>query len=174
VGGYGTALSQVFRRNFPNEQATLAFGIPLHNRTAQADYGIDQLQYRQGQLRSQKDTNQILVDVSSGVSAIRQARSRLNTARDARLLQEQLLEAERKRSSGTTTFNVIMVDQRGLIAAQLSELAAKVSFQRARIGLDQVLGLTLERNNITLEEGLKGKVERESNPATGIEQTKNR
>ena len=39
---------------------------------------------------------------------------------------------------------------------------------------EKVLGLTLERNNVTLEEGLKGKVERESNPATGIEQTKNR
>ena len=38
----------------------------------------------------------------------------------------------------------------------------------------RLLGLTLERNNVTLEEGLKGKVERESNPATGIEQTKNR
>jgi outer membrane protein len=174
VGGYGTGLGQIFRRNFPNEQATLSFGIPLHNRTAQADYGIDQLQYRQGQLRSQKDTNQILVDVSSGLAAVEQARARYNMARDARLLQEQLLEAERKRSSGTTTFNVIMTDQRGLIAAQLSELAAKVSFQRARIGLDQVLGVTLDRNNITLEEGLKGKVERESNPATGVESTKNR
>jgi hypothetical protein len=67
-----------------------------------------------------------------------------------------------------------MTDQRGLIAAQLSELAAKVAFQRAHIGLDQVLGVTLERNNITLDEGLKGKVDRESNPATGIEATKNR
>jgi outer membrane protein TolC len=173
-GGYGTSLGQIFRRNFPNEQATLSFGAPLHNRLAQADYGIDQLQYRQGQIRSQKDTNQIVVDVSSGVAAVQQARFRFNTARDARVLQEQLLEAEKKRSSGTTTFNAIMIDQRGLIAAQLSELAAKVTYQRSRIGLDQVLGLTLDRNNITLEEGLKGKVDRESNPATGIEQTKNR
>jgi outer membrane protein TolC len=172
AGGYGTALGQIFRRNFPNEQATLSFGAPIHNRTAQADYGIDQLAYRQGQLLNQKNINQILVDVSSGVAAVQQARSRLNTARDARVLQEQLLDAERKRSSGTTAFNAIMIDQRGLIAAQLSEQAARVAYQRARIGLDQVVGLTLERNNITLEEGLRGKVERESNPATGIEQSK--
>src|SRR5262249_8392352 len=137
-------------------------------------YGIDQLQYRQGQLRNQKDTNQILVDVSSGLAALRQARARYNTAPDPRTLQEQFLEVERKRSSGTTTVYLMMVDQRALIAAQLVELASKVSFQRARIGLDQVLGMTLERNNITLEEGLKGKVDRESNPATGIENTRNR
>jgi outer membrane protein TolC len=172
IGGYGSALGQVFRRNFPNEQATLSFGVPIRNRSAQADYGIDQLAYRQGQMSDQKNRNQILVDVSSGLAAVRQARSRLNTTRDARMLQEQLLEAERKRSTGATTFNAIMVDQRGLITAQLAEMNARFAYLRARIGLEQVLGLTLERNNITLDEGLKGKVDRESNPATGIEQTK--
>jgi hypothetical protein len=49
-----------------------------------------------------------------------------------------------------------------LIGAQLSEMNSLASYTRARISLDQVLGETLERNGITLEEGLNGRVERES------------
>jgi outer membrane protein TolC len=162
VGGYGNALGQIFRRNFPNEIVGLSFGIPLNNRQAQADYGIDQLQFRQDQLRGQRDQNQILVDVSSQVNALRQARSRYTTAKSTRELQEQLLEVERKRAAGLNTMNIVMTDQRALLAAQLAELNALATYERARIGLDQVLGETLEKNGITLEEGLGGKVERES------------
>jgi hypothetical protein len=36
------------------------------------------------------------------------------------------------------------------------------SYARARVSLDQTLGETLERNQITLEEGLNGRVSRES------------
>jgi len=159
-GGYGTAMGQVLRRNFPNESLGVSFFAPFGNRQAQGDYGIDQLQYRQNQLRGQRDLNQIVVDVSSQISALRQARARFITAKNTRVLNEQLLEAERKKSYGAATFNFIMVDQRALIVAQLSELNAVAAYTRAKIALDQVLGVTLETSNITLEEGLAGKVEK--------------
>jgi outer membrane protein TolC len=161
-GGYGSALGQVFHRNFPNNQAAVNFSIRLYNRQAQADYGIDQLQFRQGQLRSQKDDNQILVDISSQVNALRQASSRYATAKARRILQEQLLDAEQKRAAGIATLNILMADQRALLAAQISEMSALASYSKARISLDQVLGETLEKNHITLDEGLAGRVERES------------
>jgi outer membrane protein TolC len=160
LGGWGTAMGQVFRRNFPNTNIGVSFSAPIYNRQAQGDYGIDQLQFRQGQLRNQRDLNQIVVDVSSQMSALRQARARYITARNTRVLNEQLLEAEKKKSYGAATFNYIMADQRALIAAQLSELNAIASYTRAKISLDQVVGLTLDKNNITLEEGLAGKVDR--------------
>lgn len=165
IGSYGTALGQVFRRDFPNNIANVQFSAAIHNRQAQADYGIDQLQFRQSQVRDQKDRNQILVDVASQLSALQQARGRYETARDTRVLQEQLLAAERRRSYGPQTFTYIMADQRALITAQLSEMNAASSYVRVRIALDQVLGETLERNHITLDEGLKGKVDRASRPA---------
>jgi outer membrane protein len=173
VGGYSAGLGQVLRRNFPNNSANVGFSIPFKNRFAQADYGIDQLQYQQSQLKSQKDQNQILVDISSQMNALRQARSRYETARNTRILQEQVLDAERKKSYGTKTFDYIMVDQRALAAAQLSEMAAVAAYSRARIALDQVLGLTLERNGITLEEGLEGRVPRESRIPDVVDGSKN-
>jgi len=162
VGEYGTGLGQIFRRDFPNNSAIVYFGIPVGNRSAQADYGIDQLKYQQGQLQGQRDNNQILVDISSGVIALRQARARYEAARESRVLQEQLLAAEQQKSYGTATFNYIMIDQRALIAAQLAELAATSAYARSRVTLDQTLGQTLEKNHITLEEGLNGKVTRPS------------
>ena len=162
VGGYGKALGQIFRRDFPNESAQVVFSAPLGNRSAQADYAIDQLQYRQGQLQSQRDNNQILVDIARSVGALQQARVRYSTARDTRVLQEQLLAAEQQKSYGTATFNYIMVDQRALLAAQLSEMNAVTNYTRTRAMLDQVLGETLSKNHITLEEGLSGRVNRPS------------
>ena len=174
VGGYGSALGQIFRRNFPNNQVSVAFSVPFNNRQAQGDYGIDQLQYRQEQLRGQKDDNQILVDISSQINALRQARSRYTTAKSTRILQEQLLEAEQKRAAGLNTLNLVMGDQRALLAAQLSELNSLATYARARIGLDQVLGETLEKNGISLDEGLAGRVARESRLPDVVEQPAHR
>jgi outer membrane protein TolC len=161
VGGYGTALKQILGRDFPNENVQAGFSIPFRNRSPQADYGIDQLQFRQGQLQSQRDQNQILVDISTAVGALRQARARFDVARDTRLLQEQLLAAERQKS-GAAAFNAIMVDQRALIVARISEASAVSSVVHARVALDRVLGETLEKSHISLEDGLNGRVARES------------
>jgi outer membrane protein len=163
VGGYGTALSQVFRRNFPNTIENLSFTASLKNRQAQADYGLDQLQFVQAQLSSQKDSNAIIVDISARLSALRQSRARYSVARDTRALQEQLLAADQKKfSSGIATFNDIITDQRALVTAQISEVTAAATYARARVSLDQTLGESLERNHITLNEGLDGRVARES------------
>ena len=159
IGGYGTALQQIFRRDFPSEQGSLSLSIPLRNRQAQGDYGIDQLQYRQSQVGSQRDTNQIVVDISNQLSALRQSRAKYSAAKQTRVLQEELLAAERKKFSyGISTFNDIIIDQRALVAAQIAEVNAAIAYARARVSLDQVLGETLEKNNISLDEGLTGKL----------------
>jgi outer membrane protein TolC len=163
VGGYGTALGMVFRRNFPSYSGSVSFSGSLGNRIAQGDYGIDQLQFRQSQITGQRDTNAIVVDVSARMSALRQARARHSAAVNTRTLQEQLLAADREKfSSGIATFNDIIADQRALVAAQISEVNALAAYAHARVSLDQTLGETLERNQVSLEEGLSGRVTRES------------
>ena len=161
IGGYGTALKQIFRRDFPSEQGSLNLSIPLRNRQAQGDYGIDQLQYRQQQVATQRDTNQIVVDISNQLSALRQSRAKYSAAKQTRILQEELLASERKKFSyGISTFNDIIIDQRVLVTAQISEVNASITYARARVSLDQVLGETLEKNNISLDEGLSGNLHR--------------
>jgi outer membrane protein len=165
VGGYAHSFQQVLQHDFANYIGTATFVVPFGNRQAQADYGIEQLQHRQQEVSSQKDINTIVVDVAARVAALRQAHAHFDTARATRSLEEQLLEADQQRflSGGrNATFQTLMVDQRALVTAQISEVNAMAAYAHARTSLDQVLGETLEKNNITLEEGLNGRVERRS------------
>jgi outer membrane protein len=164
VGGYGTALSQIIRRDFPTEYVGLALqSLPIRNRQAQADYGIEQLQLQASQISGQRDNNNIAVNVSNQLIFLQQARSRFATAVNTRKLQEQVLSDDQKKFTfGTATFGTLIADQRTLVAAQISEVAALSAYARARVSLDQVLGETLEKNNISLEEGIRGQVARPS------------
>ncbi len=158
-GGIGNALGQVFRQNFPTESIGVFGQVQIYDRAAQADYGIDQLTLRQQQLISAKDMNQAQVDVTNSVVALRQARARYDAALQSTKLQQALLDAEEKKFSfGASTPYDVVVQQRDLATARASELAALVTWQSARINLDQTTGATLEANHVSLAEAQKGSV----------------
>ncbi len=159
VGGLGAAFGQVFRRDFPNQRAGAYLQASVHNRINQGDYGVDQLQLRQTEVITERSMNQIVVDLSNQVVALRQARARYAAALDTRKLQEKLLEMEqRKFSLGTSTFNNLIVVQRNLVVAETSEVAALGAYAHARVGLDQTVGETLEKNHVSIDEALRGRV----------------
>jgi outer membrane protein len=166
-GGIGTAVGEVLRRNFPTNRVAAFFQAPLRNDQAQADYAIDQLQLRQSQIQLSKDFNQVAVDVSNYSVAMRQARGRYRAAVQTRTLQQQLLDAEQKKLAGgaSTPFNVVQ-QQRDLIVAQTAEIAALVDYSNARVALDQTLGVTLEKNHVSLDEARSGSVARRSSGVT--------
>ena len=163
VGGTGTALGEIFRRNFPTNRIGAFYQAPLENRQALADQAIDQLQLRVSQLNTRKDRNQVEVDVRNYVVALQQARSRYEAAVQNRQLQEQLLDAEQRRFrlGASIPYNVTL-QQRDLITAQSAEVAALDSYSSARIALDQTLGTTLEVNHVSIGEARSGRVERKS------------
>ena len=79
-------------------------------------------------MSGQRDNNQIVVDISNQMSAVRQARARYSAAANTRALQEQLLEADQKRfASGSATLADLVTDQRNLATAQLSVITAMAS-----------------------------------------------
>ena len=157
VGGLGTALGQVFRRNFPSQSIGAFVQAPIHNRQAQADLAIDQLQLRQTELSVQKDAKQAQVDVLNAVVSLQQARARYESAVMNRTLAEQLLKAEqRKFSLGASTPYEVIQQQRDLTTAQSNEVATLVAHSNARIRLDQTLGTILETNHISVADVVKG------------------
>lgn len=159
VGGIGTALGQVFRRNFPTERIGVFGQVPIGNGQALADQTIDQLTLRQSELASKKRESQVEVDVQNQWIALRQARASHAAAVKNRQLQEALLAAEQKKYElGASIPSNIVQIQRDLAAAQSSELAALATYTRARNGLDKTLGRTLEANHITLDEALSGQL----------------
>jgi outer membrane protein len=162
-GGLGNALGQIFDHDYTTRSAALIFQPYIHNRGAQADYAVDQLQLRQGDLVERKNRNDMVVAISNDMIALRQARSRYTNAVISRTLQQDLLEKEQQKFSlGSSTIDLIIAAERTLSAAQYVEISALANYSRARVALDQVLGTTLDTNHVSIEESLKGKLSVES------------
>jgi outer membrane protein len=157
VGGLGNALGQVFRDNFPTRSAGALFQGTVHNHVAQGDYGIEQLQLRQGDLVERRNMNQLVVDISNYMVALRQARSRYSQAVDSRKLQQELLDkSQQSFSFGAATISDVETAEAALVAAQETEVTSLAAYSHARISLDQVLGQTLDVNHVSVEQALKG------------------
>ncbi|MGH9625243.1 MAG: TolC family protein, partial [Bryobacteraceae bacterium] len=163
VGGYGNFLGQIFRRNYPNYSAGFSLSIPLRNRAAQADYALSVLQLRQTQLQLQAAVNQVRVGVSNAVVGVQQARAQYDAAVKARILQQQTLNADKKRFNlGAGTVFQVVQDQQTLAAAQTSEIEALANYTHAQIAFQQAIGTTLEVNHVSMHDALTGHVSRPS------------
>jgi outer membrane protein TolC len=169
VGGYGNVLGQVFGRNFPTYSIGVNLNVPLRNRSAQADYTTAQLQLRQSELNLQKSISQVRVDVQSGLIAVQQARARYQSAVEARILQEQTLDAEQKKYEfgASTVYNVIQI-QRDLANARQVEVTALTSYGLAKLQLDLATGNILDAYNIQVEEAKSGRVSRPPDPIVDV------
>ena len=158
VGGVGTVFGQIARRDFPSERAGVLFQGNIHNRQAQGDYGVDQLQLRQGDLVARRTLDQLVVDISNQSVAVRQARARYSAAADSRILQQQLLEkTQQSFFLGASTVADVITAEQALVAAQAGEGTALSSYSHARVALDQVLGETLEKNHVSADDALSMK-----------------
>lgn len=159
LGGYGSMFSQIFQRSFPNYSVGLQVNIPIHNRTAQADYVLDQVTARTQELSRLQIEKQVRVDVQNAIIGLQQARATYQAAVKQRVLQEQTLDAEQKKLAlgASTIFNVILV-QRDLANAQSAEVAALSSYSKARVTMDFATGQTLVNHNISVAEAFQGQL----------------
>ena len=163
TGGTENLLGQIFKRDFPSYSAGLSLSIPLRNRAAQSDYITTTLEMRQAELTLQKAVNQVRVDVQNAVIGLRQARVRYESSVKARILQQQTLDADKKKYTlGASTVFQVVQDQQTLASAQSTEQQALANYSHARISFDQAMGTTLDVNQISVDEALAGKVKRQS------------
>jgi outer membrane protein len=163
VGGYGNLLGQIFRRDYPNYSAGVSLNITLRNRAAQADYATSLLELRQNELNLRKNINQIRVDVQNALVGLQQARARFEAAVKSRILQEQTLAGDQKRYAlGATVAFQVVQDQRDLASAHSAEVQSMANYTHAIIALDQALGTTLDVNQVSINEAMKGQVSQAS------------
>jgi len=146
-----------------NRRAAVLFQGTIHNRQAQSDYGIEQLQLRQGDLVTRRTMNQLVVDISNQMIALRQARTRYGVAVDALALQSDLLVKERQKFAlGDSTISNVIAAQRTEATARSTEVTARATYNRARLGLEQTLGETLEHYHVSMQEAVAGLVAKPS------------
>jgi outer membrane protein TolC len=157
LGGFGTALGQIMRRNFPDYGIGFQLSIPIRNRVAQADYIRDQITVRQAEIGAQRQLNEVRVNISNALTVVQQARARHAAALKERLLQEQTLDAENKKYAlgASTAFQVVQT-QRDLATAQGTEVAALAAYNRARVQLDLQTAQVLEKYRVDIADAEAG------------------
>jgi outer membrane protein TolC len=141
-------------------QGGLQISLPLRNRIAQADAARDEIQLRQAQGRTMQLENQIRQQIEQAAIALENAHQAYGAAVESRNFQEQLLQAEKdKFSVGESTNFLIVQDEAYLAQARSTEVAARSDWMKAQITLDRTLGDLLEKNNISLDDAIRGKLQ---------------
>ncbi|MFN7996063.1 MAG: TolC family protein [Bryobacteraceae bacterium] len=159
AGGYGGALDQIFTRKYPTYGVGLQFTLPIRNRVAEADLARDELQLRQSQVRLRQLQNQARLEVEDAVIAMRRARASYEAAVQARIFQQQSLEAEQmKYEVGASTAFFVIQYESLLAQAKSTEVAAKSAYVKARAALERATGNILEAHQISFDSSVKGRM----------------
>ncbi|HYX67596.1 MAG TPA: TolC family protein [Terriglobales bacterium] len=160
-GGYHDAFSAATGGDFPTYTVGLTLTIPIRNRSAQADQVRSELEYRQAEVFMQQQENQVGIEVRNAKFAVEQNRARVDAARAGVDLARQTMEAEQdKYQVGASTTTLVLQTQRDLVQAESNLVAAETAYAQSRVNLDQVTGLTLEHNNIGIDDAETGRVTR--------------
>jgi outer membrane protein len=170
TGGYGSALGQLFRRNFPDYSVGVQLELPLKNRAARADVIRDQLSVRQQEIRLQQLQKQVALEIANALIAVEEARASYEASVKERVLQQQTLDAEKEKlDAGASTGFYVIQFQRDLAAARSAEVSAESSYLKAKIALQRAVGSILDDYGVALPEAVAGRVARQSDavPSAG-------
>jgi outer membrane protein len=162
LGGFGTVLSQLFGRNFPNYNAGVSLSIPIRNRAAQADYVTDQLNFRQQVIQDRQLKIGIKQNVINARVGLTQARTSYDTSVEARKLQEQTAAGTRRKYElGTATILDVVITQRDTTTRELAEVQARNQYIHSKLNLENTLGRVLQAYNVNIDDAKRGVVGRE-------------
>jgi outer membrane protein TolC len=79
-------------------------------------------------------------------------KARIEAASASRELAKEQYDAEQRRFElGASTVRFVLEEQRNLEQMQTNENAALVNYRKALVDYDKALGVTLKKNNITIE-----------------------
>ncbi len=156
-GGLGQDLSRMFRGSYSTFEGGINFTLPIRNRAAQADNAQALLNERQQKVQYRQEQNAIFVSVRNALIAMQEDRASLAAAEEARKLASQTLEDEQEkyRLGASTSYNVVL-RSRDVTTAEGVELRDRINLLEDELKFNQAMGRTLEVNQISLADALKG------------------
>jgi HAE1 family hydrophobic/amphiphilic exporter-1 len=151
LGGYGQSLNNLFALRYPTSRVGLRFGLPLGNRTAEAQLGRALAEGTRLLNQRQQLEQLIEAEVRNTLQALRSAEARLAAAAAARSSAAELAASEERRfQAGLSTVFLVLERQTDLLAARGRELQAQTDLNKAIAEFQRVTGSTLQRHHITL------------------------
>lgn len=165
LGGYGTAVSQVFNRDYPDYGVGFQLNVPIRNRIARADMARDELQYRQSHVQVDRLRSQIRLQVGNALIAVQQAQESYKAAVETRTLQEQAVDVERaKFEAGVATAYEFLQFESGLAQAKSAVVTALGVYAKAKTALERAIGATLANNHVVVDDAFQNKTVRQTQP----------
>ena len=156
---YGTTFQDLFNSTGPNKGAGVNLNIPIRNRPAQALEARSQIEYRQAQMRLQQLYVQIRMQIINDQYALTNDRAAVNAAIANQEYNHQSLDAENKKLHlGASTTANVLVQQKGLAAADAQLISARARYATDRAALEEALASTLDRYGISIVDAATGQV----------------
>lgn len=160
VGSYGyngldanreTAQRLVRNEDFRSFSYGVQVTIPLTFTGERGRYRQAKFARRQAEIDLDQVEQNIVVSVGNAANNIEVTRQRVEAARKARQLAQEVLEAEQKRlRAGSSSTFFVSQEQEIVASLEVSELRAESDYRRAIAEYDRQLGVTLEKLNISV------------------------
>lgn len=152
IGGYGTALRNLFKLDTYNFVAGVTIQFPLRNQTAEANLAGVRIQRTQLEASTRAQEQTVILEVRNAAQAVETARRRVLSARSARENAElQLAGEQRLYQVGRSTTFLLFQRENTLVNARNQEVRAETDYNKALADLQRATSTTLRANNIVVE-----------------------
>ncbi|MCP4901961.1 MAG: TolC family protein [bacterium] len=152
-GGAGDAWNQIRDREFPHWTIGVQFGIPIGNHAAKGRLAQRRYEKQQTEVQMRLLQQQIIREVRVAVRYLDDSVASINAAVSARELAQRNLEAEQtKFANGLSTNYQVLLIQRDLANAQLSEIASRIAYLKALAGYRFSTGTLLDHKQIAIKD----------------------
>lgn len=151
TGEYSDSLNQVLSRDFDGWDVQLTFNVPIRNRAARARAASAQLAVEQFEAELADLRQFAITTVRQQARAVESAAQQIEAAKLSAGLEEQNLEAERKRYENglSASFEILQI-QEDLAQARSREVSAVANYRRALVSLHRATGDLLETHGVRL------------------------
>jgi outer membrane protein len=137
VTDFSSVLNQLFGRDYPTWSVGVNVSYPLGESAEQANAARAALERAQAGERLKSDEGRVIQQVRDAGWKVEMNAKRIETARAARELAEQRLDAERKRFEvGMSTSFLVIQAQRDLAQAKTNELGSVLAYDLALVDFD--------------------------------------
>src|SRR5919198_2283803 len=137
ITDFGSVLGQLFGRDYPTWSVGLSVSYPIGENAEQANAARARLEQQQSEQRLKSGESRAIQQIRNAAWQVEMNAKRIETARAARTLAGQRIDAERKRLDvGMSTSFLVIQAQRDLAQATTNELGAVLAYDLSLVDFE--------------------------------------
>lgn len=156
---FPSMFENTFNYSSPEYQVGVTLSINLRNRQAKADQFRAVLAYRQSQISLEQQKKNILFDVRNSKFALEQAQAHVEAAQKANDLAQRTFDiTKQEQDLGAKSSADTLLAENALAVAESALDTARSLYEKAKVDIDRVIGATLERTGVAIDDAKSGVV----------------